>query len=271
MLYWEDVSNVAHGFYTGDNPPDGATFTYYLGAPAQAVKLTVRNAAGNTIREINGTNHLGVIQRVVWDLRYPPPAPGLGGRGRGGGGEEGGPPPTMDPQTGGGGGRGGAGGGRGGGRGGSSVVQLPIPARDIGPRGFHVSPGSYTVTLHVDGDSITRSFEVRGDPAANLTIAQYKARETFLLDVQETQAKIATAVIALRAKRQQATADEATRLQALEGRLMTAAGRIGRIPGSFIGSGAQQGSFAPPTGQQRALLAEAKAELASVQREGGLR
>jgi hypothetical protein len=151
------------------------------------------------------------------------------------------------------------------------VVQLPIPARDIGPRGFHVSPGTYSVTLNVDGESTTRSFEVRGDPAASLTVVQYRARETFLLDVQDTQLKLQAAIAALRAKRQSATGDEATRLLALERRLTAAGGRIGRIPGSFIGSGAQQGSFAPPTGQQRALLTDAKAELAAVRREGGLR
>jgi hypothetical protein len=151
------------------------------------------------------------------------------------------------------------------------VVQLPIPARDIGPRGIHVSPGSYTVTLKVDGDSTTRTFEVRGDPASSLTPVQWKARETFLLDVQDTQLSIATALAALRTKRQQATPDESAKIQALERRLTQAAGRIGRIPGSYNGSGAQQGSFQPPTGQQRSLLAEAKAELTAVRREGGIR
>ena len=53
----------------------------------------------------------------------------------------------------------------------------------------------------------------------NLTAAQYKARETFLLDVQDTQLKLALAVATLRAKRQQATPEDATKLQALERRL----------------------------------------------------
>ena len=271
MLWWEDISNVAHGIFTGENPADGATFTYYLGAPAQSAKLTVKNAAGKVVREIRGTTQPGVIQRVVWDLRWPPAPPALGGRG-GGGGEEGGPPPSMDPDVSApaGGGRGGAGGGRGGaGRG--NVVQLPIPSRDIGPRGIQVSPGTYTVTLDVDGNATTRSFEVRGDPAAKYTVAEYMAREAFLLDVQETQAKIMATVASLRTKRQQATAGDSTKLQALERRLTQASGRIGRIPGAYNGSGAQQGSFAPPTAQSRSLLAEAKAELAAVSREGGIR
>src|SRR5215212_3508581 len=115
MLYGQDVSNVAHGLYTGDNPPDGATFTYFLGAPAQSVKLTVKNAAGKVVREVNGANYAGVIQRAVWDLRWPPPPPGLGGRGGGGGEEGGGGGGEPDPATAGAGGRGG---GRGAGSGG---------------------------------------------------------------------------------------------------------------------------------------------------------
>lgn len=272
MLWWEDISNVAHGVFTGENPADGATFTYYLGAPAHSAKLTVKNAAGKVVREITGTTAPGVIQRAVWDLRWPPAPPGLGGRG-GGAGEEGGPPPAMDPVAGvmGTGGRGGAGGEGRGGAGRGNVVQLPIPSRDIGPRGIQVSPGTYTVTLNVDGESVTRSFEVRGDPSARYTVAEYKAREAFLLDLQETQGRIMSAVIALRTTRQQAAPEESTRLQALERRLTQAAGRIGRIPGGYNGSGAQQGSLAPPTAQSRALLAEAKAELVAVQRESGIR
>src|SRR6185503_3759960 len=95
------------------------------------------------VREVNGTNYQGVIQRAVWDLRWPPAPPGLGGRG-GGGGEEGGgaaPEPDQPPGGGRGAGGGGGGGGRGGGRG--NVVQLPIPSRDIGNRGVQVSPGTY--------------------------------------------------------------------------------------------------------------------------------
>jgi hypothetical protein len=81
---------------------------------------------------------------------------------------------------------------------------------------------------------------------------------------------MAATVAALRTKRQQATPDEATKLQALERRLTQAAGRIGRIPSSFNGQGAQQGSVQAPTGQQKNLLAEAKAELAAVRKEGGM-
>ena len=35
MLYWEDVSNMSHYFHTGENPAEGAAFTYHLAQPAK--------------------------------------------------------------------------------------------------------------------------------------------------------------------------------------------------------------------------------------------
>ena len=39
MLYWEDVSNMDHYFFTAENPAEGAAFTYLAGS--QKVRLTV--------------------------------------------------------------------------------------------------------------------------------------------------------------------------------------------------------------------------------------
>lgn len=94
-------------FYTGDNPPFGATFTYWIGERVQtreaerrerereaagegedvfyptweelkaedrerdpAVILTVRDADGGVVRRLAGRNARGV-HRATWDLRYP--------------------------------------------------------------------------------------------------------------------------------------------------------------------------------------------------------
>jgi hypothetical protein len=101
MVYWEDVSNMDHYFFTAENPAEGATFTYSLAQPAQKVKLVVTGPSGKTIREVTGPGEAGVIHRVNWDLRFAVP-PGVG-RG-GGGGEEGGGgnfgPGTEKPGTG---------------------------------------------------------------------------------------------------------------------------------------------------------------------------
>jgi len=151
MLYWEDVSNMNHYFFTAQNPAEGAAFTYYLATPAQKVRLIVTGANGKVVRDVTGPADAGVIHRVHWDLRYPVP-PGTG-RGGGGGGEEGG-------------------GGGGPGSENPGQIQLPVPSHEIGARGPHVAPGTFKVTLEVDGVAgESRTFEVRSDPASAITLA----------------------------------------------------------------------------------------------------
>jgi hypothetical protein len=136
---------------------------------------------------------------VNWDLRYPAPAGGGRGGGGGGGGEEG---------------------GGGGGAARAGVVQLPIPAHEIGTRGVQVAPGSFKVTLEVDGVAAeSRMFDVRADPASAVSLADHKLREAFVVEVMDLQARVAKLSADLAARRAAATGDEATRLQALEQRL----------------------------------------------------
>jgi photosystem II stability/assembly factor-like uncharacterized protein len=281
--YWADVSTAAHGIYAAENPAEGAVFSYHLSRAAQAVKFTVTNEKGRVIREFTGPTAVGALNRVNWDLRYPP---GAGGGPVRGGGEEG--PPTE------------AGAGGGGGRGlGSGRVALPIPAHNIGPRGFYVSPGRYTVTMDVDGVKSTQTFEVRADPTMMETLADHKARESFLLDVQDVQAKITTATTAFRAKMAAAEGADSTRINALALRLGLIApprvgapagpgapaggpgggGRggfggprgpgaaLGQLAGAWNGSGARHGGLQAPSGTQRAVLARAKELLAEIEKE----
>ena len=70
MLYWEDVSNMGQGFYTSENPAEGAMFSYSLGQAAKTVKLVVKNPAGRLLRELSGPVTPGLVHRVNWDLRY---------------------------------------------------------------------------------------------------------------------------------------------------------------------------------------------------------
>src|SRR5262249_33703905 len=153
----------------------------------------VANAAGKTIRDVRGAAVPGQIHRVNWDLRYPVP-PGTG-RGGGGGGEEGGGgggPGTEKP----------------------GVIQLPVPSRDIGPRGPHVAPGAVKARLEVDGvPAESKTFEVRPDAASNITLSQHKAREGFVVEVMELQTKVEKMANDLRARREAARGDDATRLQ----------------------------------------------------------
>ena len=111
--------------------------------------------------------------------------------------------------------------------------------------------------------------EVRSDPALSIAVAQQRAREAFLLDVQATQVELEQRASELRALRAEATGDDAAALQALERRLTggreALRAKLGGIARAFNGTGAEQGSFAPPTELHRQMLAEAKAELAAVE------
>ena len=274
--YWADVSTAAQGIYAAENPVEGAVFSYHLSRAASVVKFVVTNEKGRVIRELHGPVAPGVLQRINWDLRYPPAAGGFVLRG----GEEGeaGPPP----------GAGGAG-GRTPGR-----VALPIPAHNIGPRGFYVSPGRYTVTMDVDGEKSAQTFEVRADPAMMVSLADHKAREAFLLEAQEVQVKLTEVTTVFRARLAAATAADSLRMNPLAVRIGIAAtpalgaggpggpggpggGGFGRprgpaaalaaLPGAWNGNGARHGGLQAPTGTQRAVLNEAKSLLRDVEKE----
>ncbi|HYW31083.1 MAG TPA: hypothetical protein VE869_06200, partial [Gemmatimonas sp.] len=121
-----------------------------------------------------------------------------------------------------------------------------------------------------------REFDVRADPALPMTLADHKARETFLLEVIDVQARIATATAAFRTKLAAATGAEAERLNGIATQLGLAAGgrggrggggggpaaSIGRIVGAYNGSGVRHGSLQAPSKTQRDGLAEAKRGLA---------
>jgi hypothetical protein len=83
--------------FVGENAPRGAAIAYYLKSAASGdVKLTIADATGKVVRNLDGTKNAG-INRVVWNLAAnpppgPPQQPGFGG-GRGG------VPPSVEPGT----------------------------------------------------------------------------------------------------------------------------------------------------------------------------
>src|SRR6185369_8413507 len=126
--------------FRGQNPPSGTAITYYLkSAPAADVKITILDYSGKVVRNLVGTNEVG-LNRVQWNLRGdPPPRPVGGGFGGGGGG----------------GGGGGVGGGGGGGFGGIFNQGLPLDA------------GTYVVKVSVAGSDLTTKVVVENDPGLN--------------------------------------------------------------------------------------------------------
>ena len=104
------------------------------------------------------------------------------GRGGGGGGEEGGGGggPTQKPGS-------------------SSCRYRRTTSVRADP---HVAPGTFKVTLEVDGVAgESRTFEVRADPASTVTLTQHKAREAFVVEVMDLLARVETIAADLRTRR----------------------------------------------------------------------
>jgi len=140
----------------GENPPDGAIIDYYLrSAPARALALEIRDGSGDLVRRFTSDDRAPAVdtgtiniplywirpfrplsaapgmRRFVWDLHYPPPAADR----------------EEFPM---------------------SAVVRNTPGGPLGP---WVLPGTYTVTLLVDGRSWSRPLVVKMDPRAEISAA----------------------------------------------------------------------------------------------------
>ena len=140
----------------GQNPPTGAVFDYWLATPARGpVSLTITDANGELVRSFRSDDppeslrtdvyfdkawlqpprrieHSAGMHRFVWDLRYPRPAAR-----------------TFRNSI-------------------AAVLGGGTPAQPFGP---FVLPGSYTVTLTVDGIARSRPVEIRLDPRISVPAA----------------------------------------------------------------------------------------------------
>jgi hypothetical protein len=230
MHYWKDTSYRGHAEWNGENPPEGAIFTYSLAQPAQAVSVTVSDAEDNVIRTLEGDTDAGV-NRLVWDLRYP--APQGGGFGGGGDQDEDRPDPLL--------------------------------LRNSGARGAFVTPGTYTVTITAGGASATQTVEVRGDPGMPVTVAQAEARTEFVLEITNAQARLRTVQQRLTQERnrlrESGPRQRREQVEAALTRVQRAGREIGGIANGFSGSGVRSGTMHPPTSTHRAALDEAIAAM----------
>ena len=185
-----------HQYFVGENPTFEAVIQFSLKKPATDLKLRITDASAREVRTIAvpAARNVAGIQTVCWDLRVEPipadsAAAAAAGRGAGGGGGAPGgrggrgpvpgvPGPEVtagylpaDPCGGGTAGRGGGGGVGGGGTAGPQVV-----------------PGTYTVSLMVDGKSVdTRPITVQMDPQVHLTGAQRARYNEIVLDLHDLQ------------------------------------------------------------------------------------
>jgi hypothetical protein len=72
--------NTGHKRFVAPNPPDGALIHYYLKSEPEekdAVKVSILDSQGDTIRELTGTQEVG-LNRINWDLRHKGPLPPTG-------------------------------------------------------------------------------------------------------------------------------------------------------------------------------------------------
>ena len=176
--FWGDQT------FFGENPPQAAVIAWQLRKNVGEVKLTIADALGKPVREISGqvlanSNKAG-YQAACWDLRVQPlppsPAASAGQAGGRGGAQAVNP---FGAGCGGGGGRGGGGGGGFGGAGG-------------GNPGPFVLPGTYNVSLVVDGKTIdTKPLKVVADPDVALTAIERKKLYDMAMEMHDLQ-RVAT-------------------------------------------------------------------------------
>ena len=146
----------------------------------------------------------------------------------------------------------------------------PRLARPIDERGPFVSPGTYTVTLVARGVESTQSVEVRGDPEMPITVAEYQARERFLLDVQAlsrdaTETMRAMGVTGGGFGYGRPQGDPTTPAN----RIRSVARTLQSVYGNLNGGQVQTGSLYPPTQTMRDQVAAARAELEALKAAGG--
>jgi hypothetical protein len=224
----------------GENPPDGAILDYVLGAPADVVTLEILDARGDLVRRFRSTDPIEEAvpgrnipdywirppqrlsgtagrHRFVWDLHYPTPA--------------------------------------------FARFEYPISATFMNtpkePRGPWALPGTYTVRLTANGQTLTQPLVVRMDPRVKTPPAAL-ARQ-FALGRQ-----LAEAIDRAEAAQRRAARDTTTRAGAAPGTTATpGAGRttgangLGRIASDLeLLYGIVQGSDASPTPQTEAAVAE---------------
>ena len=138
----------------GQNPPDGADINYWLAtAPASTPTVTIIDAAGKTVRTIQGTGHAG-LNRVYWDLRNEPAKTGRMLT-----------KPMYDAEF-------------------TMQPDGTRPAPGFGTLSVLMPPGRYTVRLTVDGKTQEQPLDVLKDPNMRETDQDIRASTDLLLAIQ---------------------------------------------------------------------------------------
>jgi hypothetical protein len=157
----------------GQNPPYGADINYWLkSAPQNAPTIAIADAAGKTVRTIQGTRQVG-LNRVYWDLRNEATkVPRMRTK------------PMYDDEF-------------------TMDADGTRSAPGFAAVSVLMPPGRYTVKLTVDGQTFTQPFEVRKDPNSSVTDQDIRASVDALLVMQNdlnASADMLTTIEAVRAQ-----------------------------------------------------------------------
>lgn len=159
----------------GQNPPNGAIIDYWLkDASAGVVTLTIKDEAGNVVREYSSTDapeYLNAyryfderwmekakvlsksagMHRFTWDIRYPRPK-------------------SLSYDY--------------------TIAAVWNEGTPIDPRGPIALPGNYTVTLSVNGTDYMQPLVVKMDPRINTTVEALKKQLELSTAVRKTLAEV---------------------------------------------------------------------------------
>jgi photosystem II stability/assembly factor-like uncharacterized protein len=184
---WNRDGNLGQRRYAGENPPVGASLSYYLKAqPPGEVNIEVADATGKLVRRFRRVPDEAGVNRITWDLRSEAPAGagGLGGRGARAGAPAAAPVDTSLAglrQR----------------RRAAEAIAGPGGNDDenfFGPSAAAVLPGTYQVTLIVSGKRITRPVTVQNDLRIEMTPAQVAAQYDAAKAIEATQARVARVI-----------------------------------------------------------------------------
>jgi len=184
---WQEVQPIKteQSMSTGRDPRYGAGIDYFLGGgDVERVRITIENAAGEVVRELDGPTRPG-LNRVQWDLRHPAPElPRFYTK-----------PPGRDfvPLE----------------QGGDRVVYVWDIDLIRGQRGPLAVPGTYTVRASLGDEEHVTTVEVLKDPTSTGSIAEIETQIAFSLEMRDRISEITSVITRMEHTRVQLAAASA--------------------------------------------------------------
>ena len=221
--YWKDTSYRAQEEWAGENPPYGAIISYLVNSDVDSVTITVKRRKNQIIRTYRQPVVKGSIQRLAWDLKYPPPSSQQNESKTEG---------LQKPKP---------------------EDILPKPAHPLDPQGPSVSPGLYSVTIAAGNETSTQTIRVNPDPKLNLKVGDYRQQEKFLVKLMVIYENAYAMNEKLKSKikdlEELLDKDDEKLINVKDQQKQVNTIRTGatRLASELKGGGVRQGSFFPPT------------------------